>query len=182
MLRTSRMGLALAGAIALSACGSDTVVGPPPPPPPPPPPVTEVIYGDSGGVPADSAIAIDFGIPSAGTVAATVDWTFPSSDVWVAMTSPACNDFVQAFLGQCSQIGTPNLGNLKPKTVTGSVTQGGPGRLWIANFATVDESMAIQITLTTTRAASAPITIEPFARNWVLVPNASARALRAFEN
>ena len=182
MLRTSRMGLVLAGAIVLPACGGST--DPDPIPSPSPVTVTEtiVIYGDSGGVPPDSAIAIDFGIPSAGTVAATVDWTFPSSDVWVAMTSPACNDFVQAFLGQCSQIGTPNLGNLKPKTVTGSVTQGGPGRLWIANFATVDESMAIQITLTTTRSASAPIILQPFARNWVLVPNASARALRAFEN
>ena len=30
MLRTSRIGLVLAGAITLSACGSDTVVNPPP--------------------------------------------------------------------------------------------------------------------------------------------------------
>jgi len=184
MLRTSRIGLVLAGAITLSACG-DGVTPPtqfPSPSPTPPPLETIVIYGDSGGVPPDSAIAIDFGIPSAGTVEATVDWTFASSDVWVAMTTRACDDFMQAFLGQCSHIGTPNLGNLKPKTVSGAVTQGGPGRLWIANFATVNESMAIQITLTRPRSASASVILEPFARSWVLVPNATAGALRAFQN
>lgn len=37
MIRTSRIGLVLAGAIALSACGADKIVDPPPPPPPPPP-------------------------------------------------------------------------------------------------------------------------------------------------
>jgi hypothetical protein len=36
MIRRSRIGLVLAGAIALSACGSDTVVNPSPPPPPVP--------------------------------------------------------------------------------------------------------------------------------------------------
>ncbi len=134
-------------------------------------------------MPPDSAVSIDFGIPSAGTVAATVDWTFASSEVWIALTTTACDDVEAAFLGSCSHIGPPNLSRtLKPKTVSGTVTQGGPGRLWIANFATVDESMAVQVTLTRTRAASAPIIIEPFARNWVPVPSAAMRAVRAFKN
>jgi hypothetical protein len=143
---------------------------------------TTVIYGDNGKVPPDSALYVDFGIPSAGTVEATVDWTFPSSGVWVAMTTPDCNDFVQAFLGQCSHIGSPNVGSSKPKRVSGSVTQGGPGRLWIANFATVDESMALQITLTTTRTASAAVALAPFSGSWVRVPGSAARAVRASEN
>ena len=39
MLRTSRMGLVLAGAITLSACGGDKIVDPPPPPVTQAPPV-----------------------------------------------------------------------------------------------------------------------------------------------
>jgi hypothetical protein len=194
MLRTSRMGLVLAGALALAmtlgACGggsncSENPTGPtcptPPPPPPPTPAPPSVIYGDSGSVPADSAIAIDFNIANAGTVAATVDWTFASSEVWIAMTTNACNDFVQAFVGQCSQIGTPNLGNSKPKTVTGSVTQATSARLWIANLATVDESMAVQITLARTGSASTPTMLEPRSGGWVPVSGAAGRAIRAFE-
>src|SRR5688572_23941368 len=94
MLRTSRIGLVLAGVIALSGCGSDGPTGPVTPSPSPSP-ITEtaVIYGDNGTVPADTGIGIDFAIPSGGTVEATVDWTFASSQVWVAMTTNACNDF-----------------------------------------------------------------------------------------
>jgi hypothetical protein len=182
MLRTIRMGLVLAGAVGLSACGSGPTDPPPPPPPSPVPVVTtSVIYGDNGGVPADSAIYVDFGIPSAGTVDATVDWTFPSSDVWIALTTTACDDFIQAFIGSCSHIAPVNRGNNKPKTVSGAVTQGGPGRLWIANFATVDESMALQITLTTTRAAGAASPVERFSGTIVRVPGSASRSVRALE-
>jgi hypothetical protein len=163
------------GGCAANPSGPGCVPSPTPPPPPPPP---FVIYGDSGSVPADSAVAIDFSIPNAGTVEATVDWTFPSSEVWIVMTTNACNDFVQAFLGSCSQIGAANRGTAKPKTVTGSVTQATSARLWIANFATVDESMAVQITLARSSSASAPVVLESFARSWVPVPNAAVRAVR----
>ena len=61
-----------------------------------------VIYGDNGPVPADSGGYIEFNIPSAGAVDATVDWTFASSDVWIAMTTGACDDLEAAFLGSCS--------------------------------------------------------------------------------
>ena len=166
------------GGCAENPLGPGCVPSPTPTPPPPPP---FVIYGDSGSVPADSAIAIDFSIPNAGTVAATVDWTFASSDVWVAMTTNACNDFVQAFRGQCGQIGVPDTGNLKPKTVTGSVAQATSARLWIANFATVDESMAVQITLARTSSASEAGVLEPVARSWVPVTSSALRAIRAFE-
>ena len=147
-------------------------------PAPSPSPVSEtiVIFGDNGPVPAESGGWIDFTIPSAGLVEATVDWTFASSQVAIAMTTGPCDN---PFAGGCTNIGPMNLTrSLKPKTVSGSVTQGGPARLWIVNLATVDESMAVQITLTRTRAASAPVTLESFARSWVPVPNAEVRAVR----
>lgn len=184
MLRTSRMGLVLAGAMGLSACGGGTDPTPIPSPTPTPPPVQEtvVIYGDNGPVPAESGGYIAFTIPSAGTVEATVDWTFPTSLVWIAMTTAACDDFEAAFLAQCSHIGTPNLSGSKPKRVSGPVTQGGPARLWLLNGSQVDESMAVQITLTRTRAASGPVIVEPLAWSWVPAPNGAVRAVRAFEN
>lgn len=55
MLRTSRTGLVLAGAIALSACGGGTTPTPIPSPTPTPL-ITEtiVIYGDNGSFPPET--------------------------------------------------------------------------------------------------------------------------------
>jgi hypothetical protein len=190
MQKSVNLAVALALALTLGGCGGDgnpceNPLSPgcgPSPSPSPSPLSTIVIYGDSGSVPADTAVSIDFAIPGAGTVAATVDWTFASSEVWVAMTTTACDDVVAAFLGQCSHIGVPNNSStMKPKTVSGTVAQGGAGRLWIANFATVDESMAVQITHTGTRSASETFIREPLARSWTPVPSSAMRALRAFE-
>lgn len=184
MLRTSRMGLVLAGAITLSACGSDKIVNPPPPPPPTPPPLeTVVIFGDNGPIPAETVGYIEFNIPSAGTVEATVDWTFASSMVAIALTTSACNDFEAAFLSSCSHIGTPNINRTqKPKTVSGSVTQATAARLWVLNLATVDESVAVQITLTRPRAASAPVVRERYAPTFVPVPTSAMQAVRAYQD
>jgi hypothetical protein len=120
-----------------------------------PPPVTTVIYQNSGPVPALTVVIDDFSIPSAGTLNATVDWTFATSQVAIAVTTLACNDPQAAFLGSCSQIGTPQFDNRKPKTVSGSAQPGG-ARLWLANLASVDESMAAIATLTRTSASSGP--------------------------
>lgn len=179
MQKSVTLAGALALALTLGGCGSDTVVNPPPPPPPPPPPVTTVLFSNSGPVPPMSVGYIQFTIPSAGRIDAEVNWTFASSVVAIAMTTASCEDWEAAFAGQCSNIGNPNNNRTqKPKTVSGSVTQGGSGRLWILNLSTVDESMAAQITHTTNAAASAPIALESFARSWVPVPNAAVRAVR----
>jgi hypothetical protein len=115
-------------------------------------------------------------------VSATVDWTFASSEVAIALTNNSCATPEAAFSGQCAYIGTPNMSRTqKPKTVSGA-GQAGPARLWIANFSSVDESMAVQITLTTIRSASEPrLTIAPFARSFVLGPNAALPAVRAMQ-
>ena len=147
-----RAGL-LVSVTALPGCGGggggvtgSTAVATPPPPPPAP----VVIYQNNGPVPADSFGYIEFNVPSAGTLAATVDWTFSSSMVWIAVTTEACTiQDERVFLGGCPTVGTPSLSpGQKPKTVSGSVSQAGRVRLWLANFADVDESMAIQVTHT----------------------------------
>jgi hypothetical protein len=190
-MNAMQKSVTLAGALALAmtfgGCGekdSNCAQNPNGPSCPSPTPVTItetiVIFGDNGPVPAEDGGFIDFAIPSAGTVEATVDWTFASSQVAVAMTMASCNDAEAAFLGSCSHIGNPNLTRAKPKTVSGTVSQAGTGRLWLLNLAPVDESMAVQITLTRTRSAAAPAPVEFSAWNWVRVPSAAVRAVRAF--
>jgi hypothetical protein len=135
--------------IGFAGCGGSNSPSTPssPAPTPTPAPVTTAIYQNSGGVPPMTLVRLDFNIPNAGTVNATVDWTFASSTVAIALTTQACADPSAAFLASCSQIGTPQLDSRKPKTITGAAQAGG-GRLWIANLATVDESVAVLVTLT----------------------------------
>jgi len=106
-----------------------------------------VIYQNSGGLRASTVVALDFTIPNSGTVNATVDWTFTTSPVAIALTTQACADPSAAFLSSCAQIGTPQIDNRKPKTINASAQAGG-GRLWVANLANVDESVAVLVTLT----------------------------------
>src|SRR5262245_34600480 len=91
--------------IALAGCGASDSPSTPssPAPTPTPPPVTTVIYQNSGPVPASSVGYIDFNIPGAGTVNATVDWTFATSQVGIVLTTQACADPQAAFLASCSQ-------------------------------------------------------------------------------
>lgn len=99
------------------------------------------------------------------------------------MTTDACDDAEAVFLGQCSHIGTANISRtMKPKTVSGTVSQATAARLWIFNLAPVNESVAVQITLTRTRAASAPVVLEPSAWNWVPGTSAAVQAVRAFQD
>ena len=132
--------LGLAGAVALvlnagcgsSDCGSGLTSGPAACPTPRPDPVTEVttnvIYGDNGAVPAESGGYIEFGVPGAGQLSATVDWTFATSMVAIALTTGACDDIEAAFLGQCSHIAPANISRTqKPKTVSGTGLAGGGG-------------------------------------------------------
>jgi hypothetical protein len=170
MLNNSRTGFLLGSLLMLAACGGgggSPVAPSAPAPTPPPAPVTVVLFQDSGPVEADTGGYIEFAIPRAGTLNATVDWTFATNQVIVAMTTDACNDFLGAFQGTCSNIGSPIRGTSKPKVATGTVNQAGRGRLWLANLGS-DESVAVQITLTGVGAASASRpTLRSFGESWV---------------
>jgi hypothetical protein len=164
--------------MGMAACGgSSTPVTPSSPSPTPPPaPVTTVLYQNSGPIPVNNAVMLDFVIPNAGTVAATVDWTFASNLVIAAVTTQACNDLQSAFLGTCAQIGTPQLDSRKPKTVSGSAQAGG-ARFWLANLGPTDESAAVQVTLTRVPGAAA-VTSARQSGAMVSVPLSSSLAAR----
>lgn len=175
MSKKNSLGLLLSLALVAPACGGgDGPSAPAPVPTPTPAPVTTTLFQDNGPVEAESGGYIDFPIPRAGTLTATVDWTFATSHVVIALTSDACNDALAAFQGQCSNIGAPLLGMIKPKTITGSVNQAGRGRLWIVNLARENESVAVLVTLTSVGGASAGI------QHRGLVPAAGEAFRRAF--
>jgi hypothetical protein len=148
---------ALVAGLVLAGCGGDSnPVAPAPTPTPTPATTTTVIYNVSAANLDPGNVGIlQFNIPAAGQVAATVDWTFSSSPIFIALTTSACggdsptvNDVNNAFAGVCSNIGTPNLSSSKPKTIIGTVTSAATGRIWIANAGSQTESFGVQVTLT----------------------------------
>jgi hypothetical protein len=136
------------------ACGDGAsgVVDPVPVATPTPAPVTTVVAQAGGPLDVEEAAVVDFTVPSAGTVAATVDWTFATNHVITALTPATCDDADAAFLGACAQIGAPRLDMAKPKTISGTAAAGA-WRLWVGNLGPDAESVAVQVTMT--RAAGA---------------------------
>jgi hypothetical protein len=150
---------ALVVAVLFAGCGKgggNTPAAPAPTPTPTPAPTTTVIYNVSAtNLEPNNVGILQFSIPAAGQVSATVDWTFASSPIFIALTTSACggdnptqNDVNNAFIGLCSNIGAPNLSSAKPKTITGNVTGAVTGRIWIANAGSQTESFGVQVTLT----------------------------------
>jgi len=143
----------LSGGFMACGGGSDAVTNPVPVATPTPAPVTTVIVQTGGPLDVDEAAVVDFAVPAAGTIAATVDWTFATNHVITAVTPAACDDVDAAFLGGCAQIGAPRLDMGKPKTISGAASAGG-WRLWVGNFGPEAESVAVQVTLTRTPGAA----------------------------
>jgi hypothetical protein len=136
--------------------GDNNPVAVTPTPTPTPAPTTTVIYNVSAtNLEPGNVGILQFNIPAAGQVSATVDWTFATSPIFIALTTSSCGgdnptvtDVNNAFAGFCSNIGNPNLSSAKPKTITGTVTGATTGRIWIANAGTQTESFGVQVTLT----------------------------------
>jgi spore coat protein U-like protein len=149
---------ALVLALLAAACSGDnnSPAAPAPTPTPTPALTTTVIYNVSAtNLDPGNVGILQFNIPASGQVTATVDWTFPTSPIFIALTTDACGganptvtDVNNAFAGFCSNIGSPNLSSAKPKTIVGNVTGAATGRVWIANAGNVTESFGVQVTLT----------------------------------
>ena len=89
-----------------------------------------------------------------GTVDVTVDWTFAANDVDVYLARGACS-FDQFVADQCQVIAFSESVTAKPEKVSAAGTTAGAHTLFIGNLGPDDESVAYQIVLSPTRAASA---------------------------
>jgi hypothetical protein len=119
------------------------------PAPPPPQPVTNVLFSGSDAIPARFLLYYPFTTTATGTIGATVDWTFPSSDINVYLVRGTDPCSLEQFNNsRCTFLGSATSTNSKPETVSVPNLAAGAYTLYIANFANVQESLSYQISLT----------------------------------
>jgi hypothetical protein len=125
------------------------------PSPTPPPSVTRVVSQGSYQLESKAAVAVVFTTTAAGTVGITVDWTFATNDVdiFLARGSEPCT--VETLNARsCGIIATEESTSMKPEKLTVPGLAAGTYTLYVANFGDTDESVAYQVTLTSTSASS----------------------------
>ena len=89
-------------------------------------------------------------INGAGVLTGTADWTFPSNDIDIYVTTPSCRAGDIVDLAGCQVLGHTTAVTAKPERLTVNVTQGNY-RVWVANFGPSSESGTLQMTATVSR-------------------------------
>ena len=143
--------LAAAGlAMGLSACGGDG--DPPKPGPPTGPTVTpcaqEALFQDNGVVTALTFGWDDFSVPRTGRLDITLDWTNDTSPVGFYLT-PVNTCTPEEFNARtCNFLIRSEPSTVKPRLISEPIDAGNY-RWIIANYSDEQESMALQIVLST---------------------------------
>jgi hypothetical protein len=153
--RRSGLGiLATALILGLAGCGGNDVTSPPPPTPPPTPPPPEVV--SQGHVALDPLYVYRaaFSTGKAGSLEATVQWTFETDDVDAYVAKGNCS-FDQFIAMQCDIVGFSESYSAKPEKVTIGGAAVGNYTLLILNLGPEHESIAYQVVLTPSASATA---------------------------
>jgi hypothetical protein len=139
--------------LGLAGCGGDNAVTPPPPTPPPPPPPPEVV--SQGHVSLDPLYlyVAPFSTGKAGSLEATVQWTFATNDVDAYVAKGNCT-FDQFVALQCDIVGFSVSPTTKPEKVTVGAAASGNYTLFIGNVGPEHESISYQVVLTPSASAS----------------------------
>ena len=136
--------------LSLVACGGDdanpTAPLSPETPPPPPPPPSVVSQGVGLSLEAQFLGRVVFTTTRAGTLQATVDWTFDENDVDVGIFAGDCS-FDQFMNAQCQIIAISGSTTAKPERVQGAAAAGSY-TLFIENTGPGDETLSYQVVLT----------------------------------
>ena len=119
----------------------------------PPAPTTSSIFsrpyavgaGFGGGVPNFGFQ--DVNVPNPGAVQVNFDWTFAASDVDIVVTAASCPDGAAAYFGNCAVLGE-DKGFTKPARAQFNVAGAQVIRVFVYNFATVQESGVLNVLLT----------------------------------
>jgi hypothetical protein len=88
----------------------------------------------------------------AGTLKATVDWTFDENDIDVGLFTGDCS-FDQFVGGQCEMVAASASTTAKPEQIQGAAPAG-TYTLFIVNIGPGDETLSYQVVLTPDAAAS----------------------------
>ncbi|NOT44485.1 MAG: hypothetical protein HOP14_07785 [Acidobacteria bacterium] len=157
-----RQWTAGAALLTLIACGGSSPSSPsanptPSPAPTPTPSAAPTLIFQGGGLlPSRTLLSTPFTTTATGTIGASVDWTFANSDLdlfLVRGTDPCTLD--QFNNRQCPFLGAAESLTTKPETLSVPNLAAGAYTVYVANFADVQESVSLQITLTTTSGVSA---------------------------
>jgi hypothetical protein len=144
-----RLFAVLGLSFGLGACGNDGPTNPisttTPPPPTPRPPV--VLDRGEGQLPAFNVLVRPLATAETGAFDVTVDWTFASNDVDVAIARGACS-FEQLISAECTLLGMTTSVTTKPERLRVANQPAGTYTLLIANFGPDDESIAYQAVFT----------------------------------
>ena len=139
----------------LPACGGDSGSGPTPVPTPAPTPAPpQVVLAGNRALPAGSATGAAFNTDRTGTIEATVDYTFASSDIVVLIARGNCT--ADLFLADQCVYAATSLSGPKPRVVTVPGAAAGTYTLIVGNLGAVDEAIATQVLLRPGAAGAAP--------------------------
>lgn len=157
-MRTARRLLGpigICGILALPGCGggSDGVTTPPSPTPTPGPVRTLVTQGAQAISAPDDRFTyfrtVPFTTPFPGTLEVTVNWTFPTNEVWMYVSSGVCTS--QQFTScpgtecQCQFLVSSEVSTPKPRLLTIPNAPAGSRSLFIWNLGPREESVDFQI-------------------------------------
>jgi hypothetical protein len=144
--------------LSLSGCGggSDTPTAPkvtPTPTPLPPPQV--VAQGTGLSLESEFVGRVPITTTRAGSLKATVDWTFATNDIDVALVRSNCT-FDQFTAAQCQILSISASATAKPEVIQADGAAAGDYTLFIENTGPADETLSFQVVLTPSATASAP--------------------------
>jgi hypothetical protein len=139
-----------AGALLLTGCGSSN---PTTPTVPTPPPIVKslVKQGSVPGQPESTVAAINFTTTKAGTLTATVDWTFATNQMEMALAkgTNTCFSNNNFDFNLCTNdvVSATSADGSKPKLLTVGSLPAGTYTLYVANLGPNAESWSFQIFL-----------------------------------
>ena len=114
------------------------------------PPVLTPMPSLAFEVRAGGATRLDFEVPQAAYLLASVDWTYRDDNVVAVFTGRGCHDINDALAGRCPDPevqGSPSTCPAKPRNLYTSFYAPVALRLWVANTGTADESGVVGLTL-----------------------------------
>jgi hypothetical protein len=97
---------------------------------------------------------LPFPISRAGSLEATVDWTYATNDIDVGLVKGECN-YDQLVAGQCETLASSESTTAKPETCRVANAAAGTYTIFLYNDGPGDESLSFQVVLTASVAASA---------------------------
>jgi hypothetical protein len=117
---------------------------------------TSVIAEGSSSLAVLTLLAVPFTTDAAGTINATVDWTFSTNDVDLYLTRGTNPCTADQFNNRtCAFLDSAESATDRPETVSAPDLAAGAYTLYIGNFGPTEESVGYQVTLTTSSGTSA---------------------------